>query len=202
MEPKYRKKNGQISAEFLIILAIVLIVALVAVGLSSFFLQSSGDVVQSETDTYWATQVRPLRVDQMQGYYYSGAPSSGEIAIVIQNVDSKPLTLRNIVLDAYPVGSDTFGVYTQHSSDGSTNGGSVGTAGPSVAYGSQFNYTLKPSEKVAFYLRLAYACADSDPTGGSNNLFLKNLTLYYDTPYFTQLSFRGIKPIRGRCNPV
>jgi len=32
--------------------------------------------------------------------------------------------------------------------------------------------------------------------------FRKNLTLQYDTPYFSQSYFAGIKPIQGRCSQI
>ncbi len=196
-------RSGQATVEYLIILATVLVVALVAIGLSLFFTQSSGDVLQSETNTYWSTQVPPpFRIVQMQGYYYSGNPGSGEIALVIQNVDSKPAYLRNIVLDPYP-GSSNMELYGNHSIDGSVATYDLGTLGPGVAYGSQVNISFAPSESKAFFIRLPYACSNSGTTStDATNRFYQNLTFYYDTPYFTQLSFKGIKPIQGRCNPV
>ncbi|MDE1797997.1 MAG: class III signal peptide-containing protein [Candidatus Micrarchaeota archaeon] len=201
MKPAFR--FGQTSVEYLMIMAVVLVVALIAIGLSLFFTQSSGDVLQSETVTYWSTQVPPpFRILEMQGYYYSGTPGTGELALVFQNVDTKPAYLRNLVLT--PNDGTNMELWDNHSTSGSSPSCcDLGAIGPGVAYGSQPNITFAPSQKKTLYVRVTYACSNAGTTStDSTTRFYDNLTIYYDSPYYTQLSFTGIKPIQGRCNPI
>lgn len=196
--------RGQTTVEYLVILATVLVIGLIAVGLSLFYSQTSGDITQAESVAYWSSQVRPLRVYDMQGYAYSnGAP--GEIALVLENLDSKPITVKNFVLEPYPASGSGMNASFNHSADGSQMSAiSPGNgAGPGVLYANQFSVKLAPSAKQAFYLRTGYLCTNSGQTTGTNNQSFKaTLTIYYDTPNFPQLSFKGIKPILGRCNPA
>jgi len=192
-------KKGQISSEFLVILGVVLVVAMVAVGLTLLFSQSSRDISENEARAYWASQVQPLRLLEYEGFYYAGAPTLGELALVIENVDSKPITLRSLVLSPY--GDETsFIVYSTHSASGA-----LGTellpshdSGPDNLDG--LNVELAPSEKLTVYLRTETSCATQRIARANTNNFESNLTIYYDTPYFTGLSFEGLKPISGRCN--
>lgn len=195
---------AQATVEYMVILAIIMVIALVAIGLSLFYTQTSGDIVQSEIDAYWSTQVRPLRIADMQGYYFSGTPTSGELAFVMQNVGTYPMYLRNFVIEPYPVSAGTFTLYGNHSTDGSNAIYNLGSGGPTVAYANQFNITIQPGEKRSLYLRMPYVCDTNTQYvgGGQNTRFYKNLTIYYDTPYFKQLSFKGLKPVSGRCNPI
>ncbi|MFA5108628.1 MAG: hypothetical protein WC492_03805 [Candidatus Micrarchaeia archaeon] len=192
--------KGQLSAEFLIILGVVLLVALVAVSLSIFFTQSSQDISQTESSAYWSTQAQPVRIVDMEGYYYASTPSSGEISLLLENIDSKPITIKSFVLEPY--GSETtFNVYSNHSSAGSTTGLTLyGTAGASALTG--LSITLAPSERKSVYLRTAVACSDTTTTvRTSTSKYYNDFTIYYDTPYFSGLSFKGLRPISGRCNP-
>ncbi|MFH1307100.1 MAG: class III signal peptide-containing protein [Candidatus Micrarchaeota archaeon] len=193
-------KKAQISAEFLVILGVVLLVALVAVGLAMFFTESSWQISQSEIAAYWATQAHPIRVIEMQGYYYASFPNSGEVAVLLENVDSKPITIKSFVIEPYGT-ETTFTVYAAHSSDGGTGGiTSYGTAGAGSLNG--LDVDLAPSERKAFYLRTAVACSDSGTTDQANSdKFYNDFTIYYDTPYFPNLSFKGIKPITSKCTP-
>ena len=192
--------KGQLSAEFLIILGVVLLVALVAVSLSIFFTQSSQDISQTESEAYWSTQAQPIRIVDMEGYYYAATPSSGEISLLLENLDSKPITIKSFVLEPY--GSEaTFNVYANHSTAGSTIGlTSYGTAGTGSLSG--LSITLAPSERKAVYMRTEVACSSTTTTvRTSTSKYYNDLTIYYNTPYFSGLSFKGLRPISGRCNP-
>ncbi|GEM_PF-2822257 len=193
-------KKAQSSVEYLMIIGVVLVIALVVIGLSMFF--TSTAPVQEEIEVYWATQVRPLRVIAMQGYYYSSvAPTNGELALTIQNIDSKPITLRNIILSPYPVASD-LSVFSNHSATGAASTGLIGYAGPNFASNPNISITLAPSEKVSIFIRGnttgTYFCS----TGNDELHFRKTMSFQYDTPYFTQNIFTGIKPMQGGCNRI
>ncbi|MEM4137589.1 MAG: hypothetical protein QXH71_02410 [Candidatus Anstonellaceae archaeon] len=193
------KMKAQLSAEFLVILAVVLLISLVVISISLFFVQSSSEINQKQLEVYWSAEAAPFRIIQMQGYFYSSYPTLGEIALLLENVDSKPITIRNFVLEPY--GSETvFYVYANHSTSGSSSGLTLyGTAGPGTSNG--LNISFFPGEKKAVYLRTSVACSNSSITPlTAPDKFLNYLTIYYDTPYFTSLSFRGQKQIGGKCS--
>ncbi len=196
--------RAQTTVEYMIILAIVLVIGLIVIGLAMFFSQSSGDIAQSETNAYWATQVRPLRIVDMQGYYYAGTPGTGEIALSIENVDSKPITILGFMTEPYSVVSESYAVCANHSVTGSDSpcpgSTSLGTSGAGATQG--ISVKLAPNERKEFYLRPTTACSNSGSGEASTDRFRKYLTVYYDTPTFTGLSFKGVKPIAGRCNPA
>ncbi|PIT84448.1 hypothetical protein COU37_03590 [Candidatus Micrarchaeota archaeon CG10_big_fil_rev_8_21_14_0_10_45_29] len=191
--------KGQISAEYLMILGVVMLVALVAIGLTIFFTQGAWDISQSEISSYWATQAHPIRVTEMEGYYY-GTSLNGEIALVLENVDTKVITIKNFIIEPYGV-TETFGVYDAHHSTGAgVTGNSLGTAGVSQTLSTTI--VLAPGEKEEVYLRPTMACSDSGEGRADTEKFYNELTIVYDTPYFEDISFKGAKPIGGRCNPV
>lgn len=191
-------KKGQISAEFLVILGVILVVAMVAVGLTLLFSQSSRDIAENESRAYWASQPQPLRILEYEGFYYSGVPANGEIALLLENVDSKPITIKGFVLEPYD-SETSFNVYSSHSTDGSTNPSTlIGTSGFAAKDG--LTVELAPSERYTFYLRPQVACSTSEDGRANTEFFENELTIYYDTPYFSGLSFKGVKNIVGRCN--
>ncbi len=196
--------RAQTTVEYMIILAIVLVIGLIVIGLAMFFSQSSGDVAQSETSAYWASQVRPLRIIDMQGYSYTASPGTGEIALYIENVDSKPITIRGFKTEPYSVISESYAVCANHSATGSDSpcpgSTSYGTSGAGATSG--ISVKLAPNERKAFYLRPTSACSNAGVGEASTDRFRKYLTIYYDTPTFSGLSFKGVKPITGKCNPA
>jgi hypothetical protein len=188
--------RGQLSVEFLVILGVIMTVALVAIGLTLFFTQSSWEVSQSEINAYWSTQAAPIRVVEMKGYYYSGDPDLGELAMILENVDSKPITIKSLVLSP---AESSYNVYSTHSASGST-GTLLGTSGSSALTG--LDVELAPSEKTTVYIRTASVCTTGTAyTSTTLESFRSNLIIYYDTSYFTGLSFEGAKPVGGKCNP-
>ena len=195
---KFSSTRGQTSMEFTIILAVVLIIGLIVIGLAMYFSMGSSDVSDTEAKTYWATQARPLRISEMAGYYYA-APSyqgNGEIALKIENVDTKPITLTGIMMEP---DSGTYDAYSSHSTAGAymTIWGTSTTADPTWTNGIK----LAPNEQRTIYIRAANLCSNSGVNGSSTERFKNYVTLYYDTPDFTGLSFRGVKPIKGSCSP-
>ena len=205
MQNQSSSTRAQTTVEYMIILAIVLVIGLVVIGLAMFFSQSSGDVTQSETNAYWASQVRPLSIVDMQGYDYTAtSPGRGEIALYLENVDSKPITIRGFATEPYSDVSESYPVCANHSADGTDSpcpdGTSLGTSGEGATQG--ISVKLAPNERKAFYLRPTSACSNSGAGEATADRFRKYLTIYYDTPNFPGLSFRGVKEISGKCNPA
>ncbi len=192
-------RRAQTTLEYTTILAVVLVIGLIVIGLAMFFGQSAGDVTQTEAQTYWASQAQPLRITAMQGYYYTSASTNGEVALVIENVDSKPITLMGLVFEPN-IGSDQlFSAYTNHSVSGApgTFWGSSSVNSPTWTSGG---ITIVPNQKLSIFVRATTLCSTSSSASASTERFKNYLTLYYQTRDFTGLSFRGTKPIMGRCN--
>jgi len=195
--------RGQTSVEFSVILAVVLIIGLLVVGLGLFFGMGSSDISETDARAYWATQVRPLRISEMAGYHYTDGCDTGgctypmgEIALKIENVDSKPITLKGVIMDPT---DNSYYAYKTHSDDGSdqtqwdysTPGHLRWTNGISIS----------PGEQTTIYIRAVNLCSDLGDAGSSTERFKNYLTLYYETPDLTGLSFRGTLPIKGPCSP-
>jgi hypothetical protein len=191
-------KKGQTTLEYTTILAVVLVIGLIVVGLTLFFSQSSGSVTEAEAEAYWASQARPIRVIGMQGYYYSSMPSSGEIGIVVENIDSKPITITGLLLEPYSDSAEEFSTYANHSTDGSTTT-LIGVSTPSSPLWEN-GIRLAPNERYSFFIRAATICSTSTSASASSERFRNYLTIYYNTPDFTGLSFKGLKPIMGKCH--
>ena len=196
--------RGQTSVEFAVILAVVLIIGLLVIGLALFFSMGSSDISESDARTYWATQVRPMRISEMAGYHYTAGCDpgpctypSGEIALKIENVDSKPITLVGIRMEP---DSGTYKAYKTHSDDGTeqTLWGTSTTANPRWTNG----IAIAPGDMTTVYVRAANLCSDAGTNGASADRFKNYLTLYYETPDLVGLSFRGTLPIKGPCSPV
>jgi len=54
--------KGQGSTEYLVLLAMVLVVAMVAIALLGFFPGLSGDTKKAQSDTYWKGTARPIAI--------------------------------------------------------------------------------------------------------------------------------------------
>ncbi len=188
------EKKAQTSVEYLVILGVILVIALIAIGLSIFFGQTQGDAVMQETRTYWSAQAFPIKIMDMQGYTYPDASAGtlGEIGLVLENDDSKPLNITGLALD----GESTFNVYSTHSVSGS-----LGTAisGDSSGINPAYGIKLSPGDQYTIYLRPGTACKYS--SGNPPTTFSRNLTITYKSRYFSGITFKGVKPIMGKCNP-
>ncbi|VVB57519.1 Uncharacterised protein [uncultured archaeon] len=85
-----KNRSGQGASEYLIILAVVLIVALVAIGLLGAFPSFGGDARESETKQYWASTHPFAIVDFNQ--------QTDTMVLSVKNVGPDRLTLTNITI--------------------------------------------------------------------------------------------------------
>ena len=84
----FKFQKGQGATEYLVLLAVVLIVAMVAIALLGFFPGLSYDAKKSESDSYWRG-ARPFQVAEH-------SQTNNTLTMVIRNVDSNQLKLTNI----------------------------------------------------------------------------------------------------------
>lgn len=89
----FRLKRGQGSTEYLVLLAMVLVVAMVAIALLGFFPGIAGDTRAAQSDTYWRGTARPFAIIE-----HSLTPTS-DVDLVLQNLDSNTKYVTTIQLD-------------------------------------------------------------------------------------------------------
>jgi len=94
--------KGQGATEYLVLLAVVLIVAIVTIALLGFFPGTAGDAKITESKTYWAGVASPLSIKDAQPLYTAAngsVCSTGQtrgVRIVLQNNQVSPLILRGL----------------------------------------------------------------------------------------------------------
>lgn len=86
-------KKGQGATEYLVLLAVVLIVAMVAIALLGFFPGLAGDAKLAQSDTYWRGTARPFAILE-----HSQNGGSTNLTMVIQNVDADQREITAISL--------------------------------------------------------------------------------------------------------
>lgn len=75
--------RGQGATEYLVLLAVVLIIALVSIALLGFFPGLASDAKITQSNTYWQGDARPFHIIE---HSYIG--SSGTLNLILQNVES------------------------------------------------------------------------------------------------------------------
>jgi hypothetical protein len=83
--------KGQGSAEYLIILAAVLIVALVALMLVGAFPSFGSDARESQSKEYWIGNAKPFAIPEH-------TQSNGTMRFIIQNIETDRLVITNITI--------------------------------------------------------------------------------------------------------
>ena len=87
-------RKGQGATEYLVLLAVVLIIALISIALLGFFPGLATDAKKTQSDTYWRGQASPFRVLD-----HTIATSNGVMTLSVQNSGSDKITLN-----AYAIG--------------------------------------------------------------------------------------------------
>jgi len=91
-------KIGQASSEYLVIIAVVLLVALAGVVFVTYYSGTPGDAAMTQSQIYWQSAARPIKVSDAQSVYDSGA-SKGGYSLSAENVDYGSLTLTGVKID-------------------------------------------------------------------------------------------------------
>ena len=81
--PTARVMLGQGATEYLIMLAAILIIALVALALLGFFPGLSSDAKVSQSASYWRSEAKPIAILE-----HSVGSASGNLTLILQNVDA------------------------------------------------------------------------------------------------------------------
>ncbi|MCC7570082.1 hypothetical protein KO465_01910 [Candidatus Micrarchaeota archaeon] len=124
--------KGQGATEYLVLLGVVLIVALVAIALLGFFPGLSSDAKETQSRAYWAGTASPF---QITDFRYSGT----DLTLVVRNSRTESLEIANVTLTPGPGGTPV--VWTP-SSSGSVGSGNTVTLeidnAPSCSSGDSF----------------------------------------------------------------
>jgi hypothetical protein len=87
---KFGFMKGQGATEYLVLLAVVLIIALVSIALLGFFPGLAGDARRTQSDSYWRGDARPFAIMEHSA-------SGGALSVVIQNIDSDQRTMTGFI---------------------------------------------------------------------------------------------------------
>ena len=169
-----RGSTGQGATEYLVLLAVVLIIGLVSIALLGFFPGISGGVSEAESQAYWGGIARPIRVNGAFSRY------GGNICGIAGGTSGYIINIENI-----DVGSIVLtGVYVNNTL-------SSGVCVPGSPYASSLR--LGSSEKATIYVREYYCSA-----GETVSL---PLGFRYDSQYLPSRVENGTKRYVFKCDP-
>ena len=83
--------KGQGATEYLVLLAVVLIIALVSISLLGFFPGLASDAKITQSNTYWRGQARPLGIPEQ-----SFSTSGNGTVVIVNNDASGIITVTNM----------------------------------------------------------------------------------------------------------
>ena len=85
-------RKGQGATEYLVLLAVVLIIALVSIALLGFFPGLAGDARKTQSDSYWRGEARPFQI-------LEHSCNSATLTLVVQNSESDKRILNTTKFD-------------------------------------------------------------------------------------------------------
>ena len=137
--------KGQGATEYLVLLAVVLIVALVSIALLGFFPGLATDAKITQSTSYWK-ETRPISIQEYV------IPANGTATLVMQNVDaSGTYTITGITLG----GNGTSSLTTTFAPGETKTVGHLssiaGTAGSIFDLNVTFNYSTPSGVTTTFY---------------------------------------------------
>lgn len=126
-------KRGQGSTEYLVILAVVLIVALVVIALLGFFPGMAGDAKETQSNSYWSG-AQPFSITNVRA-------SGTAVSMTLENRLSERLNLTSITLAGTDISvtATNFGGGEAKTVTG-TLGTTCGTSGTQYQYDVVVNY--------------------------------------------------------------
>jgi len=103
--------RGQGATEYLVLLAVVLIVALVSVALLGFFPGMAGDAQATQSKTYWAS-TSPISIVEWGARTGNSSGYERSVPFMrIRNTGAYPITITKILADGYNISEICTGSY-------------------------------------------------------------------------------------------
>ncbi|MCX8197794.1 MAG: hypothetical protein N3F07_01170 [Candidatus Micrarchaeota archaeon] len=131
------RKKGQGATEYLVLLAVVLIIALVSIALLGFFPGLASDARITQSNSYWRGEARPIAILE-----HSFTPTSGRM--VIQNYEAMG-SLSGVVVNVgtclQAISPSSIGPGETRTVNFSSNCGQPTTPGSVYDLNVSFNYT-------------------------------------------------------------
>ena len=117
------RRVAQSSAEFMLLLGVLLIIALVVISLLTATTPSISDARVRASQSYWASDAHPLQVRGFSlDFYTHPAETDGNLTLVIKNPTNQDITIRQITITP---GNFSSVYYTDGSSAGLANSLSI-----------------------------------------------------------------------------
>ena len=135
--------KGQGATEYLVLLAVVLIVAMVAIALLGFFPGMSYDAKKSESDTYWTGQAKPIEI------LNHDLSADGILRLVLVNVQGDSLLIDNISIAGSGI-------------NGTSSGQFYLASGQSTRISLDMGPSFTPGAVYEFGVNISYADPDQD----------------------------------------
>ena len=92
MKKKFSRIFGQGATEYLVLLAVVLIIALVSIALLGFFPGMANDAKVAQSQAYWQSAT-PIAVKEAAARYNSEGEGANALVLVLENTGSYPIQL-------------------------------------------------------------------------------------------------------------
>jgi hypothetical protein len=167
----FKFQKGQGATEYLVLLAVVLIVAMVAIALLGFFPGLSYDAKKKESDSYWGGSASPFQIIEH-------AQTGTQLTIVLKNAQTTQLKINNITIAG---GGSLFNVNAANLSQS-------GVASPNTPY-------IGAGETKTIYLTDANGVNCSAGT-----IYEYSVNISYDSTIANQKQYGGSKTIIGKCS--
>ena len=100
-----RALRGQSATEYIMVLAAVLVIGIIVATLLSYFSGFSGSITERESQTYWQSVARPIRLLEVNhdaaGMQCTSSPIStvDVLRVYVQNTQTNPIVLQQIIVD-------------------------------------------------------------------------------------------------------
>jgi len=168
----FGQKKGQGATEYLVLLAVVLIVAMVAIALLGFFPGLAGDAKKTQSDAYWRGEARPFAV-------LEHSQTLDHLTVVLQNVEAEQRSLAFINITG----------------QGATFGSTFNNGSENISILNNTNQYFPAGEKRTFVIT-----GNANCTSGSTYEY--QVTLIYNNSDNTIVNQRqfGAKTLVGKCS--
>jgi len=202
--------RAQGATEYLVILAVVLMIALVAIGLLGYFPGMAQDAQATELKTYWSTTPISIVESGAKHLFYDSNSSANDIYLRIRNNGNYPITITKVLGNGEEISQVNVGSMQSISDYYSLNPGEEKYFGWSPPFNVPqmrliwIDAYIAPSSSSAN--RLFAATSVCDPTNHSANpgsLIIKDFGFEYvahvDSNTVTKRMV-GTKPLIIRCD--
>ena len=143
--------KGQGATEYLVLLAVVLIIALVSISLLGFFPSMATDAKMTQSSTYWRGEARPL------GIFEQSFNTSGNGSVVLVNNEASGLIVVTNMSFTSPNGQVRYlagvplSIAPGDQAVGTVANASSGIAGAAYQFNVVIQYTLPNSVQATEY---------------------------------------------------